>query len=453
MDDEDPLADVPLEDPKGKAPEAPVGAAKVDEEAEEHTFIPLGEYPGPEAAPAPGSTSSSTSSPPAAAGAAATVGRTRGIDSVFEFHDVSKVSKVHQSTLKLDYWSYEVSAETNYEAYRRPRHATDLVTVTTHRRYREFEWLRDALAAEYPFNIVPPLPGFALEGMLEKVDNVLGTSEATSEVPALVTYRMRGLSLFLKWIARCPAFRTSTLLQCFLEHSNDEFAAFQESCKKPVVPTGTAHTMFGSVWGSLTRTLRGPPKAMNQNVIKARTNLTHLETALLQLKDQLEKLWDQIVNLCEGYTVERLDQQSLQRADDVLQALAKTSVIVKRAAHSFSVENEELFLSLVIELSFLSGLCTAGKGVVATMERLAHDVESLQAVAKSIPEATELQHYLDAGYDTFLDDYRRFHQLKRPAMKKLVRNFALLGTNMDPKNFAWEKYCTPVIHSVADVDW
>ena len=40
-----------------------------------------------------------------------------------------------------------------------------------------------------------------------------------------------------------------------------------------------------------------------------------------------------------GYVVERLDQ-SLCKSDEVMQAIVKTAVVVKRAVHSFSVENE-----------------------------------------------------------------------------------------------------------------
>eukprot|EP00668_Euglena_longa_P046282 GGOE01061966.1.p1 GENE.GGOE01061966.1~~GGOE01061966.1.p1 ORF type:complete len:452 (+),score=146.59 GGOE01061966.1:196-1356(+) len=382
-------------------------------------------------------------------------GSTTAHNSIFEFHDVTKVSKVHQErSLKLDYWCYEVVLETDYEVFRKPRNTTDLVTVVCRRRYKEFEWLRETLAAEYPFSIVPPLPGFALEGMMEKVDNVLGTSEATPEVPALVTYRMRGISLFMKWLAKCPNLRESSLLQCFLELPSEELATFQASCKKPVRSSATSslgRLTISGVWGSIQRTIKGTPKAMNQDVLTAKTFLTNMETALAAFKDQVEKLWDQIVNLCEGYTVERLDQ-SLQKTDEVIQALVKTAVVVKRAVHNFSVENEELFLALVIDLSFFSGLCAAGKAVAANLEHMAGDVQQLQGMQKGA-EAGELQHTLDQGCETFLTEYRRFHQVKKPALKKMVRNFAMMASNMDPKNFTWEKYCTPLVNMIPEPEW
>ena len=40
------------------------------------------------------------------------------------------------------------------------------VSYTRHSlpRYKEFEWLRETLVTEHPYAVVPPLPGFALEG-------------------------------------------------------------------------------------------------------------------------------------------------------------------------------------------------------------------------------------------------------------------------------------------------
>eukprot|EP00667_Euglena_gracilis_P008144 EG_transcript_8245 len=442
MDSSDPLS-AGLED---DTVEHDLVEKKVEDPLDDSTgkFIPLGEYTGSAEPPPPASSSGTEPGGPGA-----------GNSPIFEFRDVTKVSKIHQEGgLKLDYWCYEVVLETDSETFRKPRNTTDLVTVICRRRYKEFEWLREALTAEYPFSIVPPLPGFALEGMMEKVDNVLGTTEATSEVPALVTYRMRGISLFMKWLAKCPNLRESSLLQCFMELSSEELASFQATCKKPVRNTATStlgRLTISGVWGSIQRTIKGTPKAMNKDVLLAKVFLTNMETALNSFKDQVEKLWDQIVNLCEGYTVERLDQ-SLQKADEVIQALVKTAVVVKRAVHNFSVENEELFLALVIDLSFFSGLCAAGKAVAAALEHMAGDAQQLTDMQKAA-EAAEVQRTLDQGCESFLTDYKHFHQVKKPALKKMVRNFAVMATNMDPKNFTWEKYCTPLINMIPEPQW
>uniref|UniRef100_A0A7S4LLI9 PX domain-containing protein n=1 Tax=Eutreptiella gymnastica TaxID=73025 RepID=A0A7S4LLI9_9EUGL len=377
-----------------------------------------------------------------------------GANTTFEFRDVAKVWKVHQEGgLKLDYWSYRVVLETDYEMYTKHSGSSDLISVDTGRRYKEFEWLREALTLEYPHCIIPPLPGFALEGMLEKVDTVLGTPDQSQEIPALVTYRMRGISLFVKWLAQCPTLRTSKLLQTFMELSSEELASFQANWKKneKVKPPVTTSTTLSGLLGTFRRSIQGVPKTFNADVIEAKKIVTQTEAVVGNLKENVEKLWDQIVSLCEGYVVERLDQ-SLCKSDEVMQAIVKTAVVVKRAVHSFSVENEELFLGLVIDLSFYGGLCTAAKTVIANLEKMAMDVQQLQQ-SKKPEEAEALQGELEKACDVFLEDYRHFHAIKRPSLKKMIENFALLTTNMDPKGFNWEKYCTPLIKMIPEPDW
>uniref|UniRef100_A0A7S1HU62 PX domain-containing protein n=1 Tax=Eutreptiella gymnastica TaxID=73025 RepID=A0A7S1HU62_9EUGL len=376
---------------------------------------------------------------------------------IFEFRDVKNVHKVHSKEgmlMKLDYWSYDVTLETDAPAYSNPKGTNDLVTIQVGRRYKEFEWLRETLVSEHPYSVVPPLPGFALEGMLEKVDNILGSPDTSQEIPALVTYRMRGITLFLKWLARCPTFRDSPSVKTFMEATSEEISALQAAAKAEAKTKGSKRapeTTLGSIWGSLKSRIQGPPKQVPDEVLHAKQMMTALETCLSQLKDNVEKLWDQIVNLCEGYIVERFDP-ALQKSDEVMQALVKTAVVVKRAVHSFSVENEELFLGLVVDLSFYNGLCSAAKSVISSLERMAADVQQLQQAGRTA-DAQALEAEFQDACRTFMVEYQHFHWIKKPSLKKMVHHFALLATNMDPKKFQWEKYCAPLLQMIPDPEW
>ena len=77
---------------------------------------------------------------------------------------------------------------------------------------------------------------------------------------------------------------------------------------------------------------------------------------------------------------------------------------------------QELFLGLVIDLSFYGGLCTAAKTVIANLEKMAMDVQQLQQ-SKKPEEAEALQGELEKACDVFLEDYRHFHAIKRPSLK------------------------------------
>lgn len=52
--------------------------------------------------------------------------------------------------------------------------------------------------------------------------------------------------------------------------------------------------------------------------------------------------------------------------------------------------SQELFLALVIDLSFFSGLCAAGKAVAAALEHMAGDAQQLTDMQKAA-EAAEVR--------------------------------------------------------------
>eukprot|EP00992_Anisonema_acinus_P011254 TRINITY_DN7263_c0_g1_i3.p1 TRINITY_DN7263_c0_g1~~TRINITY_DN7263_c0_g1_i3.p1 ORF type:complete len:471 (+),score=100.25 TRINITY_DN7263_c0_g1_i3:57-1415(+) len=369
-------------------------------------------------------------------------------NSIFSFRTVSDVWKVHQDgALKLDYWVYGLVLETDYELYTVSRNTKDLVTIHTGRRYKELEWLREALWLEFPSTIIPPLPGLGLEGMLEKADNALGAEGDPNVIPALVTYRMRGITLFIQWLTKFPEVCSSRLLQKFIESSPDEFVQFQQEwqlqSKKPLA----SRTRMGSVIHTLKKQIKVPP-VWDPEITKSKQFVIDLENTLTKLKDNVEKLWDSIVNLCEGYVVERLDSSVLQ-ADAVIQALVKTAVVCKRAVYSFSLENEEMFLSLVVDLAFYIGLCQSCRRVITQLDILAKQTAEANAEPEVVAQTREL---LNTHSSEFKTNFRKMHVIKRSMMKSLSQNFAKLSSNMDPKAFPWEKHCLPLLEQIPD-EW
>ena len=153
-------------------------------------------------------------------------------------------------------------------------------------------WLREAIVAALPGQIIPQLPGMAMEGMLEKVDALIASPGAT-EVPALVTYRMRSLELFLKFLGDIPEVRAMELMYNFVQDSPEEMSQFQVQWRddRDAQPRlEMAPTVTGSIAMWFKKSFIPTPKT-DPGVDAAKEWAKKMEASLDTIKSKLEEVF------------------------------------------------------------------------------------------------------------------------------------------------------------------
>lgn len=96
--------------------------------------------------------------------------------------------------------TYGIRAETNLPHFERTR-------MWTRRRYRDFEFLHDALQRDLPACLVPPLPD------KHRIEYVTGSRFS----PEFIARRTQDLHIFMERVCRHPHLMRMPILRSFLE--------------------------------------------------------------------------------------------------------------------------------------------------------------------------------------------------------------------------------------------
>eukprot|EP00667_Euglena_gracilis_P012435 EG_transcript_12760 len=366
-------------------------------------------------------------------------------DHIFEFQ-VSQVWKVYDKG-HLDYWVYGITLETDFPAIlaggkEEVANGHSSGTIHTGRRYRDFVWLQEAALTEFPGWIIPPLPGMAMEGMLEKVDAlVLGSSEG-QQPPALVSYRMFSLELFLRFLADIPPLRSSDIMLNFLHCSPEEMAQYQlqwhahKHERRPPSPTPSRTT---AVWLWLSRPFASSFRQADPMTEAAKEWALELEEALGSIKGRLEQMWDTLMLEREPYSRAQ-DRLSYKVPDPTLHAILNVSAEINRALSTFGRRNEELYMLLVVDVGFLHGLCGAIRSAVDHIESLERmECRMAEAGTTDQPAFAELNATLMAQIANFEHAFKLLPRQRRTAVQRLLAHYAELSSTMDPSLYPWRQ--------------
>ena len=138
--------------------------------------------------------------------------------------------------LESSYWAYEVKLTTSLDLYKSQLEKLnnadvtikeDCVIITKYFRYSKLEWLRGALAKEYPAIIIPPVPPKDISYAADTKFAVLVGEE--TDPPMLVLQRKREFCYFLNYVGGHIGLQQSILLRDFLFCENSDFQAFKDS--------------------------------------------------------------------------------------------------------------------------------------------------------------------------------------------------------------------------------
>lgn len=105
---------------------------------------------------------------------------------------------------------------------------TDSQRFVVRRRYNDFAWLRDVLAATYEGLFIPSIPATTIFSS----KNTLSGGSKTDVNGDFVKNRMAQLNLFLQQLCKIPFLRTDPSLQSFLQVQNEK--EFKQITEAPV---------------------------------------------------------------------------------------------------------------------------------------------------------------------------------------------------------------------------
>eukprot|EP00758_Cryptobia_borreli_P004832 Tbor_TRINITY_DN4602_c0_g1::TRINITY_DN4602_c0_g1_i1::g.14911::m.14911/K17917/SNX1_2; sorting nexin-1/2 len=211
----------------------------------------------------------------------------------FEFKVHEPTSRHGNFVLPTTYFVYKVEAQTTLENYARKM-------MEVERRYSDFEWLRDRLAHEYPFCIIPPVP--------EKSASQGSYAKVTGHVDQkLLEYRQRALRKFLTRVGAHPHLHNAAVLKDFLEMETNEW---NDNMKAPRDPQSdknvlaalalNAASLGSHQWAASNLT----PQQHGEAYVKALSDppvdpavwkdaegyITQLETSICRLRAKMEDL-------------------------------------------------------------------------------------------------------------------------------------------------------------------
>lgn len=226
-----------------------------------------------------------------------------------------------------DFVSYTIHAKTTLEQYKNK-------DMTVERRYKDFDWLKDALIAAYPACLVPPLPEKSLFARFSE---------------GLIEYRKRELERFLKRVTSHPKLSVSNELKVFLEATEDELTSVREQKPAPATTSKAASsssTFGGWSFGSFLKPL-GLGAAVTECDNWFTTQLesvNHMEEAYgkmfsaaearVKKFQELAAVHEQFSEACQG--VKECELESNKELSDCFQQLADMSMQAQVFANDLS---------------------------------------------------------------------------------------------------------------------
>jgi hypothetical protein len=396
-------------------------------------------------------------------------------EGAFEFRVMDPEQRKGGGTLDLAYWVYKVRARTTLPVYVRK----DMEVV---RRYSDFEWLRNQLAEEYVFCIIPPIPEKAVQGALEKF--VSGAHD-----PRLLEYRQRALRKFLIRVGAHPTLYSSQLLQDFLEMDEGEWERRMKAPKKPgqnIADRSIAAAIGDGVGNALSKA-QGQGVAPGASYVKAlsesksstavwdetRAYISQLESSIALLRERLEQLVKRRKETSSALTEFGKAFTRVGEIEAAIEASSLSSALTAVGQHSgqlaiIYLEHGDQETKQVVEtLSYYIGMCAAVRetlkrllSYMSARDSLVHQVQDLQqqqerAVAKGgqAEKVSKLDHELqqttqrrdqairDAANveQLFREELRRFHREKQYDIKAILKIFTELQLDYAAKmKRSWE---------------
>eukprot|EP00755_Sulcionema_specki_P036505 Sspe_Gene.107081::Locus_85151_Transcript_1_1_Confidence_1.000_Length_1363::g.107081::m.107081/K17917/SNX1_2; sorting nexin-1/2 len=337
----------------------------------------------------------------------------------------------------LSYWVYHVHTKTSLPKFSQK----ELIVV---RRYKDFNWLRDQLVAQYPGVIVPPIPEKAIAGSIEKM---MGGNDPS----ALVEYRMRAMRKFLVRVGAHPQLQHSDTFREFLELGEVEFQkrVKEGSAKKDPIEMPQ--------WLRLKGVLKkAPPPADTHRWDDTLDYFTQLSSQLTSLRDKFEMTAKRRRENGEGLlSFGRAFVRAGER-EEVLEKTPLSNAIGDVGRHSehlslvYCEQADSEVIQVVETVGYYIGMCEAIKDVVRRLQRMISIRDSIHdsiapmiakrdvlpegdpknklsmQIASTQDEHTKTSRLVSSFSDTFTEELKRFHSEKNYDLKQLLRTWSEL---------------------------
>jgi hypothetical protein len=274
------------------------------------------------------------------------------------------------------------------------------------RRYSDFVWLRGRLVGDFPYCVIPPIPGKG---------SALGAVAGGVPPGEVVHYRQRALRKFLAAVGAHPRLQTSNDFKDFLEMHDDAFERKKHAAAKPGGAAGAAGDGFlSAVWSVFSASWSPPPltdtgasiaEVLSPGALPAAPNLwlevhhyaTQMQESLAALQGRVEQLVagrkgtggalrafaDAMAGVGRPVAGEGVTAPHDRATMDAMATLAGQSAQLGRLSEEqAAVESRDLLEALL----YAAGLVDA---VRETLKRLQASIDNRDAVADRHRAATQ----------------------------------------------------------------
>ncbi|KAI8069617.1 lipid binding protein [Gongronella butleri] len=252
------------------------------------------------------------------------------------------------------------------------------------RRFQDFVWLYTALSLDYPACIIPPLPD---KHRLEYIKGDRFSAE-------FIERRSLRLQWFLDRIARHPLLQKSQCTRIFLESM--DFKNDKRTQSRHVQPSNTVL------------------ESLSDSLLNAFTKLKKPEDRFVQMKDNIDKLEDNLNTVLRLYSRIGKRQQDLQldyagfgqsvqglsamesNIHQPLHQFAETAKAYAKAMKTMSDQEEMMYLNHVHELL---AYCRSAMAVLRQRDQKQMDFEELSTYLQQAVQDKERIKYPERGLD------------------------------------------------------
>eukprot|EP00668_Euglena_longa_P041758 GGOE01055003.1.p1 GENE.GGOE01055003.1~~GGOE01055003.1.p1 ORF type:complete len:360 (-),score=56.60 GGOE01055003.1:174-1253(-) len=338
----------------------------------------------------------------------------------FEFLPITS-GEPHSSGI-FDHWEYEVILVTSEWVTSQP---PSIERLSTSHRFKDFEALRHLLSYENPGLIVPPLPGLEWVGVVTKVMSNLKPD------PIVVSWRMKGLSMFLEHLAGWSAASRSEALRHFVLDDPLAWQAFVTQMKEAAKSTSMSSAFRLGREPSARRQLFSPA------LVDAESWVKRMEPEIETLKDRLNKLQQMCLSRLRRETQIATGAEASSYQDDVLGILEGIAGLVLRAEQTVVPQLEQWLVLLMADVSFFGGLANSVRDACSALFRLEGlRVQRLEA-KKEVDDSDLIQDRLDRGLELFAVEYLRLKRWKRLLCTRICHIFGKLSLHLMSAEVDW----------------
>ena len=255
---------------------------------------------------------------------------------------LSEPLKKEGGFLKKDYMTYSIS--------------TFPVSYKVRRRYADFSWLRTALQANFPTNLIPPIPKrnrFGVDPFAE----------------AFVAKRQRGLEKFLNYLTKDPLIKTSKLFFDFLYIGAEVDFNSKKKVYEKVKPITDVHE-FKTVDGQGTLLITGEKEGYLENIrdnfninnnlfkklnVSFKSLFDEMNTVINRM-DEISNIWKQIYKTSEKYFDNNTTCESYKQMSNLFKTWSTT---LKEHNNIINVDIREHFKFIRKNMGSLKELITS----------------------------------------------------------------------------------------------